>query len=81
MFRSIATASLLLVLAACATTPQNQATTATNTGCLATGSRIPLSPGDCAAFGRSYSGDELRQTGQVNVAPALRMLDPAINQR
>jgi hypothetical protein len=78
MFRSIATASLLVLLAACATSPQHQATTATNTSCLATGSRIPLSPGDCAAFGRSYSDEELRQTGQVDVGPALRMLDPTI---
>ncbi len=78
MFRPIATASLLALLAACATTPQNQATRATNTSCLSTGSRIPLSPGECAAPGRSYSEEELRQTGQVDVAPALRMLDPAI---
>ena len=74
MFRSLATASLLVLLAACATTAQNHATTATNTSCLSTGSRIP---GDCAA-GRSYSEDELRQTGQVDAAPALRMLDPSI---
>jgi hypothetical protein len=77
MFRSIATASLLVLLAACATSPQHQATTATNTSCPVTGSRLPLSPGECAV-GRSYSGEELRQTGQVDVGPALRMLDPSI---
>lgn len=81
MFRSIATAGLLVLLAACATTPQNHATMATNTSCLATGSRIPLSPGDCAAFGRSYSDEQLRQTGQTEVGPALQMLDPDITVR
>jgi hypothetical protein len=84
MLKSLVTGACLLALVAgCATAPQsrtNAAANATpNTGCLTTGSRIPLGPGECAALGQSYSGDELRQTGQVEVGPALRMLDPAVH--
>ena len=46
-----------------------------------TGSLIPAKKGQClqGAFGRSYSAKELRSTGQLNTADALRMLDPAIH--
>lgn len=43
-----------------------------------TGPRLPLSPGQCAAYGNSYSGKDLQQTGHENVAPALQTLDPSI---
>ena len=34
----------------------------------------------CApAFGRAYTREELDRTGQVNIADALRMLDPSIH--
>lgn len=47
--------------------------------CLAdTGPRLPLSPGQCAAYGNAYSGKDLQQTGHENVAPALQTLDPSI---
>jgi hypothetical protein len=81
MFKSLLTgACLAAMLAGCASAPQKPAdkTAAASTTCLATGSRIPLSPGDCAALGQSYSGDDLRQTGQFNPGAALRMLDPAV---
>ena len=81
MFKSLLTgACLLAVLAGCASAPQHADTAvAKSTTCIASGSRIPLSPGDCAALGQSYSGDELRQTGQVNPAAALRMVDPVVH--
>lgn len=31
-----------------------------------------------SAIGRSHSGENLRRTGQRNVADALRMIDPAV---
>jgi hypothetical protein len=43
-----------------------------------TGPRLPLSPGQCAAYGNAYSGKDLQQTGHENVAPALQTLDPSI---
>ena len=46
-----------------------------------TGSLIPAKRGQClqGAFGRSYSAEELRDTGQPRMGDALRMLDPAIH--
>lgn len=46
-----------------------------------TGSMIPAKKGLClqGAFGRSYSAEDLRNTGQPKTADALRMLDPAIH--
>lgn len=57
-----------------------------------TGSRITASrnatrirrgekaPAECAnAPGRSYTEEDLRRTGQTNVADALRMLDPSVH--
>ena len=44
-----------------------------------TGPRLPLSPGQCAGYGKSYSGEDLRQTGhEENLARALQTLDPSI---
>jgi hypothetical protein len=44
-----------------------------------TGPRLPLSPGECAAYGRSYSAEDLRRTGhEENLARALQTLDPSI---
>jgi hypothetical protein len=46
---------------------------------LETGSRIPPRPDESAASaGRCYSEDEVRGTGQTNVADALRILDPSV---
>lgn len=46
-----------------------------------TGSLIPAKKGQClqAVTGRSYSQQELRNTGAINNAQALRMLDPSIH--
>jgi hypothetical protein len=73
-----------LLLAACAATTQNakptvSAAVAQNPACMTeTGSRIPGDRADCAAFGRSYSGDDIDRTGKVNVGDALQILDPSI---
>jgi hypothetical protein len=51
-------------------------------GCIqGTGSLIPQKTARCAAFGRSYSGEDLRKTGTTSLGDALRMLDPAITVR
>jgi hypothetical protein len=85
MFKSLLTGACLLALfAGCASAPQNQAPTAKaanagpTTGCVTTGSRVPLDQNQCASFGRSYSGEELQQTGHIDTARALQTLDPAI---
>jgi hypothetical protein len=82
MLKSLLTgACLLAALAGCASTPQKHAgtTAAASTTCLASGSRVPVGPGQCAAYGQSYSGEELRQTGhEENLARALATLDPSI---
>jgi hypothetical protein len=44
-----------------------------------TGPRLPVSQDQCATYGRSYSGKELQQTGEVNAGEALRMLDPSVS--
>jgi hypothetical protein len=46
---------------------------------LPTASRLPAKPDECSATpGRTYSDTEVQQTGQTNVADALRMLDPSV---
>ena len=46
-----------------------------------TGSRILPKPGHCLPVaGRSYTGKELRQTGQIDMGRALQMLDPSITR-
>jgi len=44
--------------------------------CLATATRLP--PPDCTTPGRSYDQDDIKRTGQTDVASALQMLDPAV---
>ena len=46
-----------------------------------TGSLIPAKKGQClqGVSGRSYSRQDLLNTGEINNAQALRMLDPSIH--
>ncbi|MBA2077784.1 hypothetical protein PCA_04555 [Rhodanobacter sp. PCA2] len=46
-----------------------------------TGSLIRAKKGQClqGAVGRSYDAQDIRNTGQQNVADALRMLDPSVH--
>lgn len=47
-----------------------------------TGSMIPAKPGTCLPVaGRSYSQQDIRNTGQVDTARALQQLDPSITVR
>ena len=50
-------------------------------GCVfpGTATRLPERPSECAAFGRSWSQDDLRRTGQTDVGQALQMLDPSVS--
>ena len=43
-----------------------------------TASRIPSNDKSCTAFGRSYSSEDLDQTGKTSAAEALQQLDPSI---
>ncbi len=55
------------------------ATVPAHPNCLqATGSRIPQKAAECAGFGRSYSEQDLRQTGVISLGDALTRLDPAV---
>ena len=85
MLRALITgACVLATLAGCATAPAHSNSTASataNPACLSTGSRIPQGQNSCAAFGQSYTEEQLRQTGRWEVGPALQTLDPAVTVR
>lgn len=51
-----------------------------NRNCLqTTGSLIPAKPGTCLPVaGRSYSAQDIRNTGSPTLGPALQQLDPSI---
>jgi hypothetical protein len=47
-----------------------------------TGSMIPAKPGTCLPVaGRSYSQQDIRNTGSPTLGPALQQLDPSITVR
>jgi hypothetical protein len=78
--RTCAAGTLLatLALCGCATTNNPPAKMAqTPSPCLkSTASRIP--DPDCAVSGRSYSQNDLRQTGKTTAADALALVDPTV---
>ncbi len=84
MSRAILTAACLAaLLAGCATQgpPRSSASAsaAPPAGCVKdTGSRVAPKTGTCVNFGRSWSGDDLRSTGEADVGDALQKLDPAV---
>ena len=72
---------LALTASAHATTPADAAAIkAGDRNCIRdTGTHIRAKTGDCLpVVGRSYSGAELRSTGQIDTGRALQMLDPSI---
>ena len=82
----IVASCMALSVAACATNPATPAAPKIASaadapaGCVSeTATRLPMSPHDCAAFGRQWSGNDIRSTGQTNVGTALRNLDPSIS--
>ena len=85
MLKSLLIGVPLVALAAgCASAPAPHAlpdtgAKLTNEMCLpATGTRIAVREHECAAFGRSYTGEAIRNTGATTVDEALRLLDPSI---
>jgi hypothetical protein len=87
---------LALCVGACASTPSTPAATSPTAasptaaktanqppaGCVAeTATRIPVSPTECAAFGRVHTDEAIKQTGVQDTAQALRLLDPAITTK
>jgi hypothetical protein len=73
-----------LALGACASTSGNAPTNSVRApppaGCASdSGSGIPARPGNCAAFGHSYTQEDLRRTGATTVGGALGQLDPTIS--
>jgi hypothetical protein len=58
--------------------PKKSSAATENPSCLThTGSRIG-GKGKCRGTGRSYTSDDLEQTGKTTVAEALALLDPSI---
>lgn len=78
--------ALGVCVAACAHTPaapaQAKATSTPPPGCVypGTATRLPQSPSGCAAFGHSWTQDDLKRTGvgAIDAAQGLQMLDPTV---
>jgi hypothetical protein len=77
---------LAMCVAACATNPPAPAVAkAADTpppGCVAdTATRLPVTAHQCATFGRSFSGSDIRATGvgASDVGSGLKMLDPSVS--
>ncbi len=80
MLRIISISAVILGFTlGCTTTQQRPEAHATAAAqCLETGSRIQAA-GHCGVSpGRTYSADDVRNTGKVDVGDALQMLDPSI---
>jgi hypothetical protein len=70
-------------LAACSTAPSHPAVhtaAAIPAGWCSKADGTPLKPGSpgCNSLSKTYSGEQLRQTGFTDVAHALQMLDPDV---
>ena len=83
MYKALIGAGLSLCAAACASSPSAPAVRSQAqlppTGCVSqTGTRIPMSPSECAAAGHTWTDGALRSTGATNPAEALRLLDPTV---
>jgi hypothetical protein len=70
-------------LAACSTTPSHPAVhtaAAVPAGWCAKADGTPLRPGSpgCNSVTKTYSGEQLQQTGFTDLAHALQMLDPDV---
>lgn len=78
--------SLSFALAACATTGTPGPTASTQAagsqppaGCVAdTATRLPTTAHQCAAFGHTWTQQDIRNTGATDVGQALSLLDPSI---
>ena len=73
-------------LAACAATPSHRAArtaSAIPPGWCAKADGKALRPGSpgCDSLTKTYSGEQLRQTGSTDVGHALQMLDPDVTVR
>lgn len=66
---------------AAAVQPASPMSVSSNPHCIrATGTLIKPPKGQCVGVpGSSYSAEELRATGAISTAAALRMLDPAVH--
>ena len=77
-------AGLILILAACASPPQQPAQNVAKAqkpavGCVPdTATRLPMKDSECAGFGATHSSKDLQNTGQPYADQQLRMLDPAL---
>ena len=77
---------LCLWLAACATgaqptSPASKAAASSQPppGCVAeTATRLPVTAHQCAAFGRTWTQQDVKSTGAVDVGQALSLLDPSV---
>ncbi len=68
--------SSAIVLAGCSSLPAPKSAPTAAVSCPRGAAR--LGPNACRPFTRTYSGQQLRRTGQTNPARALQMLDPSV---
>jgi hypothetical protein len=81
--RPVATALVLLALAACASTPpapaaKTAATTGAAVNCVSTPTGLLAPPKDCAASGHTWTQQDINRSGAATTADALRLLDPTV---
>jgi hypothetical protein len=83
-------AALSLCVAACASAPSSPDAATSRAmaaapnlppaGCVSgTATRLPMSPAECAAFGRAWSYEDIKTTGATDSGQALRLLDPSVS--
>ncbi|MGA7538887.1 MAG: hypothetical protein WBW93_08975 [Steroidobacteraceae bacterium] len=67
-------------IAACSTTPSHPSRTAStlSPGRCSTAAGQAIPRGGCTSEVRSYSNEQLQETGKTDAAHALQMLDPAV---
>jgi hypothetical protein len=70
----------VLAMAGCGTPLPKVADNGPTPGCVDnTGTRLPgLDKDHCVGFGRSWTQNDIRSTGQMDVGAALRDLDPSV---
>ena len=83
-------AGLALGVVACASNPSTPAPATPKVaaapgqpaaGCVDTGSRIPVSPGECSTFGHAWTQSDVKSSGATDAGQALRLLDPTMTIR
>ena len=84
VYKLLVGVALSACVAGCAHMPSHteaMANSAPPAGCVppATATRLPLRPSECAAFGRSWTQEDLKRTGALDLGRALQLMDPSVS--